>query len=315
MSKNKPEHLKTVSLGRTGVEIARVGFGTAPLASVFWNNEEAIAVEAVARALTSGMCFFDTAPLYGLGASEARLGAALAAHSAEVVIATKAGRLLDSSGGELDARITFAYDDAMRSLETSLERLGQDRVNIVHVHDPDDHLEEALAGTHRALVDLRDQGVIDAVSVGTNSVDTARFFLENGAIDCMLVAGRYTLLDRQAADLITACGEHQVTYLAAGVFNSGILARPSPGSWFDYAPAAPAVLERTLGIETICARHGVALRTAALRFPLQHPSVASVVVGMGSEGEVDENLQALNDPIPDELWRELDDAHRAPIDS
>lgn len=311
MSNQESEHLKNVQLGRTSLEVSRVAFGTAPLASVFWNNDEITAVGAVERALASGMQFFDTAPFYGLGACETRLGQALSNYGGDVVIATKAGRLLETGvDGELDARVTFAYDDTMRSLEASLERLGRDRVNIVHVHDPDDHLEEALAGTHRALVEMRDQGVIDAVSVGTNSVETARFFLERGDIDSMLVAGRYTLLDQEAADLISACAEKRVAYLAAGVFNSGILARPIAGSWFDYAPASPEVLERTHGIQAICDRHGVPLRTAALRFSLRNPDVTSLVIGMGAEGEVDENLRALNEPIPVELWDELDEEYR-----
>lgn len=301
-----PRHLQTVRLGATNLEVARIAFGTAPLASVFWDNDEPTAVAAAARSLELGMGFFDTAPFYGLGACESRLGKALAGHDGEVVIATKAGRLLETSAnGKLDARMTFSYDDTMRSLEMSLERLGLDRVNIVHIHDPDDHLEEALSGTHRALTDLREQGVIDAVSVGTNSVETARFFLDRGELDSIMVAGRYTLLDQTATGLISDCADRQTAFVCAGIFNSGILARPSAGSWFDYAPASDEVLARTYAIEAVCTRHGVPLRTAAMAFPLRNPKVTTLVVGMGAPDEVDENLAALNETVPDTLWNEL----------
>ena len=190
-------------------------------------------------------------------------------------------------------------------MESSLERLGVDRVDIVHIHDPDAHILEALEGTLPALVSLRDQGVISAVSLGTNSVATAAVFLERADLDCMLVAGRYTLLDRSAAELIDACAQRGVAYLAAGVFNSGVLARPRAGSWYDYGPASDETLARAAAIDAVCQRHGVALRAAAVNFPLANPAVAAVVVGMAAPAEVDENLAALRAPVPDELWLEL----------
>ncbi|MYE65400.1 MAG: aldo/keto reductase, partial [Acidimicrobiaceae bacterium] len=185
------------------------------------------------------------------------------------------------------------------------ERLGVDRVDILHIHDPDDHIDEALEGTYPALVELRDQGMIGAVSLGTNSVATAAVFLERADLDCMLVAGRYTLLDRSAAELIDACARRGVAYLAAGVFNSGVLARPRSGSWYDYGPASDETLARAAAIDDVCRRHGVSLRAAALNFPLTNPNVTAVVVGMAAPAEVDENLEALSAPVPDELWREL----------
>ena len=308
--------------------MGRLALGTAPLASVFWGNDEATALAAVRRAFERGVRFFDTAPFYGLGESERRLGAGLRAAAADgdsdgpdplaaagagVVIATKAGRLLETgSDGSTEAVFDFGYDAARRSVESSLERLGTDRVGIVHVHDPDDHLDEALAGTHRALADMRDQKMIDAVSVGTNAVATAAFFLERGDLDCMLVAGRYTLLDASAAPLIAACADRGVAYLAAGVFNSGVLARPAEGAWYDYGPVSAERLERARAIESVCRRHGASLAAAALAFPLANPSVASVVVGMAAAAEVDQNLDAAAAGIPADLWSELHDTGLVP---
>ena len=242
--------MQEVVLGRTGLRVSRLGLGTAPLASIFWGNDETTAVDTARRALDAGVTFFDTAPFYGLGESERRLGAALRGGRDGVVIATKVGRLLDAGpDGEVEARFDFGYDAVRRSLDSSLGRLGVDRVDIVHIHDPDDHIDEAVAGAHRALVDLREQGVIDAVSLGTNSVETAATFLERCDLDCVLVAGRYTLLDQTAAPVIEQCAERGIAYLAAGVFNSGVLARPSEDAWYDYAPAARPMLDRARQIE------------------------------------------------------------------
>ena len=303
------EPLDETGLGRTGLRIGRLAMGTAPLASVYWGNDSDTAVATAARALELGVRFFDTAPFYGLGEAEERLGRALAASGGErPVIATKAGRLLtEEPDGSVGVRFDFSYDAVMRSLESSLARLGVDQVDIVHVHDPDDHVAEALDGTCAALAALRDEGVIAALSVGTNSVATAAAFLERADLDCMLVAGRYTLLDRLAGDLIEDCARRGVAYLAAGVFNSGVLARPVPGAWYDYGPAPEAVVERAAAIEEVCGRHGVALRTAALQFPFTNPGVSAVVAGMAAPDEVDENLAAMRTPVPHELWQELDE--------
>ncbi len=299
--------LDEVELGRTGLRVRRLAMGTAPLASIFWGNDADTAVQTAARALERGIGFFDTAPFYGLGEAERRLGRALAAAGGErPVIATKAGRLLtEGADGAVDVHFDFGYDAARQSLESSLERLGVDRVDIVHIHDPDDHIHEALEGTYPALVELREQGVIGAVSLGTNSVATATVFLERADLDCMLVAGRYTLLDRSAAQLIDACAQRGVAYLAAGVFNSGVLARPRAGSWYDYGPAPEETLARAAAIDSVCQRHGVSLRAAAVNFPLTNPAVTAVVVGMAAPAEVDENLDGLRIPVPDDLWPEL----------
>jgi D-threo-aldose 1-dehydrogenase len=298
--------MQEVALGRTSLRVSRLGLGTAPLASVFWGNDEASAVATARRALDAGVSFVDTAPFYGLGESEGRLGAALRGRREGVVIATKVGRLLEEGpDGEVEARFDFGYDAVQRSLETSFDRLGVDGVDIVHIHDPDDHIDEAVAGAYRALVDLREQGVIVAVSVGTNSVATAATFLERGDLDCVLVAGRYTLLDQTAAPVIQQCADRGVAFLAAGVFNSGVLARPSEDAGYDYAPAARSTLDRARQIERLCRRHDVTLRTAALSFVLAHPNVTVVIVGMATPDEVDDNLRAASAEVPDDLWTEL----------
>ncbi len=281
--------------------------GTAPLASIYWGNDAATAEATVAKALEFGVRFFDTAPFYGLGEAERRLGRALASAPSQVTIATKVGRTLTTTpDGSADVFFDFSYDAVNRVVEASLERLGVDRVDIVHIHDPDDHIDEAVSETFPALVALRDEGAIGAVSLGTNTVSVGRTFLERADLDCMLVAGRYTLLDRSAASLIEACSKQGVGYLAAGVFNSGVLARPEPGAWYDYGPVAPELLKKAQAMSSVCEGHGVALREAAVNFPLTNPGVTSVVVGMAAPSEVAENLATLRRRIPAELWDKLD---------
>jgi D-threo-aldose 1-dehydrogenase len=304
------EQLDRVPLGRTGLTVTRIGLGTAPLASIFWGNDEDRGVATAARAVERGIRLFDSAPFYGLGESETRLGRALTAIGRdEVVVATKAGRSLVPSpdpGGGTQAVFDFSRDATLRSLESSLDRLGLDRVDIVHIHDPEEHLSEAIAGTYAALDRLRAEGAVRAVSVGTNVVDTARFFLRNADLDCVLVAGRLTLLDQSALDdLVSECRDADVAYLAAGVFNSGVLADPQPGAWFDYAPVSPDLLERAVAIQAVCESHRVSLRAAALNYPLTVDGVTAVVVGMSSPAEVDDDLTSLQSTIPPALWSDL----------
>jgi len=302
--------LAPVQLGRTGLTVTRLGFGGAPLATYFWGNDPGTARSAVERALAAGMRLFDTAPLYGLGESERRMGEVLAsAPRDDFVVATKVGRLLRPTREEPDERdavFDFSRDGVVRSIEESLERLGLDRVDIVHIHDPDDHLEEALTGAFPALADLRAQGVISAVSVGQTRPLT--FLVREADLDCILLAGRYTLLDRSALDeLFPLCEERGVAVIAAGLFNSGVLADPKPGAWFDYAPAEAHIFDTVRAIRAICDRHGVPIRAAALRFPFGHPAVTCAVVGMRSAAEVDDDLKLFATEIPDELWTELRD--------
>jgi len=312
--------LAPVQLGRTGLTVGRLGFGGAPLATYFWGNDPDSARSAVQRGLAAGMRLFDTAPLYGLGESERRMGAVLASAPREdFVVATKVGRLLRPSHDEPDERdalFDFSREGVLRSIDESLERLGLDRVDIVHIHDPDDHLEEALTGAFPALAELRAQGVISAVSVG--QTQPLPFLVREADLDCILLAGRYTLLDQSALDeILPLCEEGGIAMIAAGLFNSGVLADPKPGAWFDYAPAGPDVLEKVRAIRAICDRHDVPVRAAALRFPFGHPTVTCAVVGMRDAREVDDNLELFATEIPADLWIEMRAAglldERAPL--
>ncbi len=273
----------------------------------------------VEAAWQAGIRFFDTAPLYGHGLAEQRLGAVLRAKPREeFVLATKVGRLLRADAppepGQaykgvppVNPTYDFSYDGVMRSVEESLARLGLDRVDVLHIHDPDEHFEEALAGAYRALDRLRAEGTIRAVGAGMNQAEMLVRFAREADFDCFLLAGRYTLLDRTgAAELLPLCVEKSIAIIAGGVFNSGILANPRPGTTFNYQQAPPELVDRALRMEEICARHGVELKAAAIQFPLRHPAVASVLTGCRSVREVEENVRMFQAPIPSSLWDELD---------
>jgi D-threo-aldose 1-dehydrogenase len=295
--------------------------GTAPLATVFWGNDEATALATVEAALAAGIRWFDTAPLYGLGESEVRLGRALAdvdpSVAAEVHVATKVGRLLAGPGaatgdGERTIADDVSRDGTRRSLDGSLQRLGRSFVDVAHVHDPDDHVDDALRTCIPALRDLQAEGVVGAVSVGTNSAAVALRFVTADAVDQVMVAGRLTLLDRSALDeLVGACGDRGIAIWAAGVFNSGVLARPGHGSWFDYAPADPAVVARAKELAATAARHHVDLKAAAMAFPLRFAPVTAAVVGMATPSEVTEDVALWEHAIPDPLWDDLDQLVRS----
>lgn len=298
--------------------MTRLGFGAAPIGNLFRAVGDDDARAAVDAAWRAGVRFFDTAPLYGHGLSEQRLGAALRARPRdEIVVATKVGRLLVPDDGPppddgfvatppLRPVFDFSYDATLRSLEESLARLGLDRVDVLHVHDPDDHAEEALRGAFPALRRLRDEGVVGAIGAGMNQSALLARFVREADVDCVLLAGRYTLLEQGALDdLLPICAERGVGVIAAGVFNSGLLADPAPGTTYDYRPAPAPVLERARQLATICARHDVPLKAAALQFPLAHPAVACVLTGARSAAEIDENARLSTTPIPDALWDDL----------
>ncbi len=273
----------------------------------------------VEAAWQAGIRFFDTAPLYGHGLAEQRLGAVLRGKPRdEFVLATKVGRLLREDAppepGQaykgvppVNPVYDFSYDGVMRSVEESLARLGLDRVDVLHIHDPDEHFEEALAGAYRALDRLRAEGTIKAVGAGMNQAEMLVRFARDADFDCFLLAGRYTLLDRTGgAELLPLCVEKSIAIIAGGVFNSGILANPSPGATFNYQEAPPDLVHRALRMQELCARHGVELKAAAIQFPLRHPAVASVLTGCRSVREVEENVGMFQAPVPSALWDELD---------
>jgi len=306
-----------VRLGSSAVEVTRLGFGAAPIGNLFSAVGDAEAVATVDAAWSAGLRFFDTAPLYGHGLSERRLGAALRARPRdEVVVATKVGRLLDAhvvkdDDGFVDTppvgwRYDFSHDATLRSLDASLERTGLDRIDVLHVHDPDDHAQDALRGAFPALRKLRAEGVVRAIGAGMNQSALLARFVREADLDCVLLAGRYSLLEQPAlADLLPLCVERGVSVIAGGVFNSGLLADPSPRAMYDYHPAPPAQVERARRLAAVCARHGVDLKAAALRFPLAHPAVACVLTGARSAAEVAENARLFAAPIPLALWDDL----------
>jgi D-threo-aldose 1-dehydrogenase len=292
------------------LELGRLGLGTAPLGGLYQAVDADTAHAIVDRAWELGVRTFDTAPHYGSGLAEQRLGAALHDRPRdEFVVSTKVGRLLRPGVSEwqgapaLEAYFDFSYDASLRSLEESLERLGVDRVDIALVHDPDDHYDEALTGAYRALAQLRDEGVVGAIGVGMNQSELLCRFARETNPDCFLLAGRYTLLDRSGAEeLLPLCAEREVAVIAGGVFNSGVLAG---GTTYDYRSAPPNVLERVERLREVCASWNAPLPAAALQFPLRHQSVGTVLVGCRTPDEVEENVRLLEQELPWELWEEL----------
>lgn len=281
--------------------------GTAPLATAFWGNDESTAIETVVSAVAAGFRWFDTAPLYGAGEAEARLGAALrrlGPDAAEVRIATKVGRSILGSG---EVVFDFRRVAIREQLRASLDRMGIERVAIAHVHDPEDHLDAAIGDALPVLAELREEGFVGAVSVGTNVPSTVVRFAATGLIDVAMLAGRLTLLDRSAlADALPACRSAGIPLIAAAPFNSGVLAAPVEGRWFDYSPASSELLAAAQAMRAACDAFDVALIAAALQYPLRHDGVAAVVAGMARPTEVSLNAAARDAVIPDALWTELD---------
>lgn len=312
----------TRTIGGTGLAVTELGFGGAPLGNLYRAVDDQTAVATVAAAYDAGIRHFDTAPHYGLGLSEERIGRALAGRErADFVISTKVGRLLEPNpaptGSDLATdfdvpdtlrrRYDFSADGVRRSLEASLGRLGLDRVDIAYVHDPDDHLDQAVTEAIPALVELREQGVVTAIGVGMNQWRAPLRVVRETPIDVVMLAGRWTLLDRSGRELLDECAGRGVSVVVAGPYNSGLLARPrpAPGATFDYRPAGAALRAEVDRLADICARYGVTVPEAALRFPLRHPAVASVVAGTRTPGEVAEAVARVSAAIPERLWREV----------
>ncbi len=325
------EPFERIRLGRSELRVTRLGFGAASIAGLYSPVDDAAADRTIAHAWDLGIRYFDVAPLYGYGTGERRLGAALAQRPRDdYVLSTKVGRLVrptdligpnddvdrQMSDGRGDGyyadtagrRVVFDYsaDGVTRSIEQSLTRLGLDRLDLIFIHDPDTHWEDAINGAYPALHRLREQGVISAIGVGMNrSAMLARFAVETD-MDVCLVAGRYTLLDQDAlTELLPRCIERGIAVLVGGVMNSGVLADPRPGARFDYGAADPEVLDRSRRLAATCQRHGVPLRAAAMQFPLAHPAVAGIVAGVRSVGHLDEYPRLLREPIPAALWADL----------
>jgi D-threo-aldose 1-dehydrogenase len=306
-----------IQIGRTDVQVTRLGLGLAPIGGLYEPVDERQAYATVERAWQLGIRYYDVAPLYGNGLSERRAGAVLAGKPrAEFTLSTKVGRLLRSGGGDeqgiwaepAEATPVFDFSGAgvLTSYAESLDRLGLDRADILHLHDPDDHFAQAVAEALPALVRLREQGRISAVSAGMNQSKLLAELVRTGALDCVLLAGRYSLLDQSgAAELLPLCADRGVSVIVGGVFNSGLLADPKPGATYDYLPASADLLDRALALRAACERHGVPLRAAAVQFPFTHPAVACVVVGARSPEEVEDAVAMSAVDVPDALWHDL----------
>ena len=313
-------------LGRTSVQVSTLGFGAAPIGNLHSPIGDFQAQATLDAAWDAGVRYYDTAPHYGLGLSERRLGDALAHRPrTEFTLSTKVGRLLEPhpapTGSDLTAggfavpdtlvrRPDYSRDGVLRSLEGSLERLRLDHVDIVYVHDPDEHLDVALGHALPALTALRDQGVIGAVGVGMNTVAPLLRVVAEAEVDAVMVAGRWTLLDRTARPLLDACAERGVAVVAAAPFNSGLLSRryPQSDATFDYGPASESALRRARLLAELSARHGTALPHAALRFPLRDPGVACVVAGFRTPEEVTSAACWTATDLTEEAWLDLDTA-------
>lgn len=298
--------------------MTRLGLGTAPLAGLFEAVPENQALAVIERSWEAGIRFYDTAPLYGHGLAEIRVGKALRRKPREeLTLASKVGRLLRAGAppepGQafvgtppVNPMFDFSYDGAMRSVDESLERLQLGRIDILHIHDPDDHYDEALNGAYRALDRLRSDGVIGAVSAGMNQAEMLTRFAREANFDCFLLAGRYTLLEQGALkELLPVCLDKGVAVIAGGVYNSGVLADPKPGAHYNYQAAPPELIERAQRIGAVCGRHGVPIKAAAIQFPLGHPAVACVVVGCRSVAQLDESIAMFELAIPPAMWQEL----------
>jgi D-threo-aldose 1-dehydrogenase len=326
-------------LGRTGLEVSVLGFGTAPLGDLFARLDDHVAIAAAERAFELGINLLDTSPLYGHGLAEHRCGTALRrVRRQDIVVCTKVGRWMDPFHGKDSgsgfvggqphrAVVDYSYDGTMRSVEQSLLRLGTDRLDLLLIHDVDvwthgadaieDRFREAMAGAYVALDRLRGEGVVAGIGIGVNEAEMCVRFAQAGSFDTMLLAGRYSLLEQPAlAHFLPLAQQKGIAVLLGGVFNSGILATGAvAGAKYNYQDAPPHILAKVAEIERVCAAHGVALPTAALHFALGHPAVASVVLGAQKPEEVEHNVAALASTVPSALWADLKAQHLLDTDA
>ncbi len=308
-----------------GVQITRLGFGAATQGGLFQAISELEAQAVFQTAWDAGLRYFDTAPWYGFGSSEQRLGAFLHGKSG-YALSSKVGRLLGSeylphptqfqpSGApafdtpsKLNVHYDYSYDGAMRSLEDSLRRLNVSRIDLALIHDPDTggaSVAAVVNGCGRALLELRDQGVIGAVGAGMNQWQMPLELARAAPFDVFLLAGRYTLLEQASLPFMDHCAANGISVIVGGVYNSGLLANPHAGAHYNYVPVPATLLTRALALQDLCQQHGVPLRAAALQFPFRHPAVASVLIAARTTVQLEDNLRMFATPIPDELWSAL----------
>jgi D-threo-aldose 1-dehydrogenase len=301
-----------------GLDVTAIGLGTAPLGGLFSPVSDADAEATIERAWSLGVRYFDTAPLYGFGLAERRLGNFLRQQERDsFAISTKVGRLLRSAAAAAEdahykgtpaerPQFDFSYDGVMRSVDESLGRLGLDRVDVLLVHDPDDHYDDAVSGAWSALQRLRGDGTVKAIGAGMNQADMLARFAEAVPVDCFLLAGRYTLLDQGAlTTLFPVCRAKSIGILLGGIYNSGILANPRAGAKFNYADADAALVTRAMELEALCRKHGTDLKAAAVQFCMAHPAVTVALQGARTAAEVSDNMAMAERLVPAAFWHEL----------
>ncbi|MCG8504659.1 MAG: aldo/keto reductase [Sphingomonadales bacterium] len=327
------ELLPRVALGETGLELTRIGFGAAPLGNLYAPVEESRSDQLLAALIESPIRYFDTAPFYGFGLSERRLGDALRAlPRATFALSTKVGRLIKPLPGHAGFAVRqgyatpmpfepvydYSYDAIMRSYEDSQQRLGLAEIDLLYVHDigrlthgdaNDAHFRMLAESGYRALEELRASGAVKAVGLGVNEYEICEQAMETGQFDCFMLAGRYSLLEQEPlASFFPKCEAHGARIVAAGVYNSGILATGVKGDgphYYNYEPAPAEIIQKTARIEKLCEVHGVSLPAAAMQFVLAHPIVVSACIGFGKAARVDKTLELYHAAIPDRFWSDL----------
>lgn len=325
---------KTTLIGRTGLAVPALGFGAASIGNLYRAMSDMTAQETLQCALDAGITLFDTAPHYGQGLSERRVGRAV--EGRDIILSTKVGRILKASaphdkgterhgfvdGDPYEPEFDYSYDGVMKSFADSRKRLGGAQVGILLAHDLGrathadmhaHHLKVFLDSGYRAMRELKDSGEIRAVGLGVNEWQVCEEALNHVDLDVVLLAGRYTLLEQTALDsFLPLCQRRGVSVLAAGVFNSGVL---SGGTAYNYAPAPDSVRSRVRALKAVCDSHSVPLSAAALQFSLAHPAIAGAIVGMASAAEVAQNLDGFRRPIPPALWSDLKAENLLPDDA
>jgi len=309
-----------VEIGRTGIHVSRLGLGgvalsgAPPATDPHQSTSEDEATAIIQRSLALGLNYLDTAPMYGIGHSERRYGQALHGRARDsYVLSTKVGRVLHPSvpgSTQMTWSFDFSRQGVLKSFAESLERLGVERLDILYMHDPDNHYEQALTQALPVLIELREQGRVKAIGAGMNQWEMELQFAREGHCDCFLLAGRYTLLDQTALpEFLPYCVEQHISVIAGGPYNSGILAvGPRAGATFNYRAASAEMLDKAQRINAVCTRYQVPLKAAALQFILAHPALASVIPGARSVAEVEDNVRMVEWTIPADLWAELKQA-------
>ena len=311
-------HSELRVISNTGVSVSRLGLGSAPLSGLFKSVTESDSDALVLATLDSGISYIDTAPLYGYGVGETRVGRGIKSSAQKVTISTKVGRLMRPGknadhdkfpDSDPNIEIYFDYSPAgiRKSLEESLRRLGRDSVEIVYIHDADSLIREAIDVVYPELHAMREEGLLKAIGIGMNWCPTSIAIMNETDLDIALIAGRFTLLDQSAQEeLYPLALKKNVSIVAAGVFNSGVLVNPVDGAHFDYEPASQEILKKARAIKVFLEKYDVELPAAALQFPLRHPAVASVLTGAGTLAELRANIAYFDTELPSELWVDME---------